>query len=140
MHQKTSRLPVIPLLFICPSRKQTSSGQEPYRYNRRNLSQPYPRLRGLGALLGSHLPDHTAHTLSAWQTTHKACRALSVRRHKMYSLRHCIFLFNVKKSTTESRPLSITRITLNYKIFISLRKAYCIYRSCHRSPTDNCHR
>ncbi len=50
-HEKTSRRPVLPLLFTPPSRKRPHRVQNrrrlpnPIRYNRRNLSQPNPENR-----------------------------------------------------------------------------------------------
>ena len=41
-YKKTSRMPVLPLLFICLSQDRPPRVNNPVRYNRRNLSQSYP--------------------------------------------------------------------------------------------------
>ena len=89
--RRRAHMPVLPLLFISSSRKKPLRVSNPIRYNRRNLSQPYPSdsVRCSEAIFHSscsiplscphhrHIRDNVRNFL---------CKALN----KVYSLRHCV--------------------------------------------------
>ena len=124
-HEKTSRKPVLPLLFAPPSRKEPHRVRNscrlpnPIRYNRRNLSQPYPKaslryhsfyifhgiyfhktksilstrfigsVRCSEAIFGMFLLHPSQHPPPAGT---KLCnRMFSVKNPRTYSLRHSLF-------------------------------------------------
>ena len=105
-------MPVIPLLFIRFSQNRPLRVSNPIRYNRRNPSQPYPPPNLTSqciypCIISTDIP--TALTrCAARKPSSRLCRIIpltfgtfSVKQHKMYSLRHCVFpFFHIRKGST----------------------------------------
>ena len=77
---------MVPLLFICISQCRPLQVNNPIRYNRRSLSQPYPN----GSVRRSEAIFHSLHASFLSAIVELTTGTFSVKHPKIYSLRHCI--------------------------------------------------
>ena len=80
---------MVPLLFICISQCRPLQVNNPIRYNRRSLSQPYPN----GSVRRSEAIFHSLHASFLSAIVELTTGMFSVKHPKIYSLRHCIFIY-----------------------------------------------
>ena len=80
---------MVPLLFICISQCRPLQVNNPIRYNRRSLSQPYPN----GSVRRSEAIFHSLHASFLSAIVELTTGTFSVKHPKIYSLRHCIFIY-----------------------------------------------
>ena len=144
MCKKTSHKLVVPLLFIRPSRDRPLRVNNPIRYNRRSLSQPYRphdldrSVRCSEAMFHALRPiPLSLSTASTDQTAAAVPRMFSVKhlQRVLFLVTACLISTFLEDRLTQNAGFCQST---NIPFTCELSTGY-ILPFCHRSPTDNSH-